>query len=144
MQVDVRTRAVSPFPGGERFLYPKCSAQGDILAGEWEPGTTGTPASSGCSTPRDAPGSPGAAARPYSTRAGRATGDRSSGSTSSTNRIERWRRDTGQVEPVADVEGIPLFVFMDVPWVGLDADDRPLVTADRSTRDIYSLDWEAP
>jgi hypothetical protein len=33
-QVDVRTRAVSPFPGAERFNYPKCSRAGDILASE--------------------------------------------------------------------------------------------------------------
>jgi len=28
--------------------------------------------------------------------------------------------------------------------MGLDADDNPMVTADRSTGAIYALEWEAP
>jgi dipeptidyl aminopeptidase/acylaminoacyl peptidase len=141
MQVDVRTRAVSPFPGGERFFYPKCSAQGDILAGEFAP-DSGPPIHWLFDSSRRAWRRLGPSSHVHSswTRDGRSI----VGLNLVAKRIERyWSRDTDRVEPVADVEGLPLFVFMDVPWVGLDADDRPLVTADRSTHDLYALDWEA-
>jgi hypothetical protein len=29
-------------------------------------------------------------------------------------------------------------------WMGLAADDSPLVMRDRGTRELYAFDWEAP
>lgn len=61
-----------------------------------------------------------------------------------TRRIERWSRATGRLEPVADVSDIPLLAWEVVPWMGLAPDGSPMVVRDRSTRDLYALDWEAP
>ena len=61
-----------------------------------------------------------------------------------TRRIERWSRATGRLEPIADVSDIPLLTWDIVPWMGLAPDDSPLVVRDRSTSDIYALDWDAP
>jgi len=49
-----------------------------------------------------------------------------------------------RLEVLASTREIPLVSWMYVPWMGLDADDMPFVTADRSTRALYALDWEAP
>jgi hypothetical protein len=59
-------------------------------------------------------------------------------------RIERWSRKTRQLETVAEVGDIPLGSWVHVPWMRLAADGSPLVVRDRSTRDLYALDWEAP
>jgi hypothetical protein len=61
-----------------------------------------------------------------------------------TRRIERWHVDSGRVEVVADVSGIPLVGVIGAWWMGLAADDSPLVLRDRSTRELYVLDWKAP
>jgi hypothetical protein len=61
-----------------------------------------------------------------------------------TRRIERWSRATGRLEPVADASDIPLLTWVVVPWMGLAPDGSPMVVRDRSTRDLYALDWEAP
>ena len=141
-RLDVRTRAVSVLPGTERLQYPKCSPRGDILAmekpaqgqtaptywaffvdrGRWErlgPLTIGYPNWS-----RD--------------------GESFTGLNRATRRIERWSRATGRLEPVADVSDIPLLTWVAGPWMGLAPDGSPLVVRDRSTRDLYALDWEAP
>jgi len=60
------------------------------------------------------------------------------------HRVERWSRATGRVEVVADVRNLPRLVWVGVPWMGLTADGSPLIVRDRSTRDLYALDWEAP
>lgn len=52
--------------------------------------------------------------------------------------------DAGRLENVADIGDEPLLNWIFNPWIGLDADDNPLVVFDRSTRDLYALDWEAP
>jgi hypothetical protein len=50
----------------------------------------------------------------------------------------------GRLETIADIGDTPLLTWVGAPWFGLDADDNPLVMFDRSTRDLYALDWEAP
>jgi hypothetical protein len=45
---------------------------------------------------------------------------------------------------VADVTDVPLLTWVHVLWMGLAPDGSPLVVCDRSTRDLYALDWEAP
>jgi Tol biopolymer transport system component len=141
LQVDADTHAVLPFPGGERFLYPKCSRQGDILATEPVRGSpdglawrfasqTSTWTRLGSSS----------LTYPTWTRDGRAI----VGLNVRTRRIERRHLDSGQVDVVADVSGIPVVGVMGAWWMGLAADDSPLILRDRSTREFYALDWEAP
>ncbi len=59
-------------------------------------------------------------------------------------RIERWSRRTGRLEVVADASDIPLASWANASWIGLAPDGSPLILRDRSTRDIYALEWEAP
>jgi hypothetical protein len=61
-----------------------------------------------------------------------------------TRRIERWSKATRRLETVAEVGDIPLVSWVHAPWMGLAPDGSPLVVRDRSTRDLYTLDWEAP
>jgi hypothetical protein len=49
-----------------------------------------------------------------------------------------------QLAVVADDLPFSLLGWLGNGWMGLDAEDRPLVTADRSTIGFYALDWEAP
>jgi dipeptidyl aminopeptidase/acylaminoacyl peptidase len=55
--------------------------------------------------------------------------------------IARWSPVTRQIEMKVDVTGLRL---LDQGWMGLAPDDSPLISRDRSTRDIYALEWEAP
>ena len=141
-RVDLRTREVSMLPGTERMLYPKCSARGDILAMEH-------PAEGGPRSPywarfvdRDTWECLGDLdlahpdwARDAQTLIGLNVRER---------RIERWSRKTRRLETVAEVGDIPLVSWVHVPWMGLAPDGAPLVVRDRSTRDLYALEWEAP
>ena len=122
LQVDADTHAVLPFPGGERFLYPKCSRQGDILATEPVRGSpdgvawrfesrTSTWTRLGSSS----------LTYPTWTRDGRAI----VGLNVRTRRIERRHLDSGRVEVVADVSGIPVVGVMSAWWMGLAPDDSP-------------------
>jgi hypothetical protein len=62
------------------------------------------------------------------------------------NRIQCYSFATRRFETLAEIGDNPLLAsgWLQVPWVGLDADDNPLVVFDRSTRDLYALDWETP
>jgi hypothetical protein len=60
------------------------------------------------------------------------------------NRVACYSLATRRVETLAEIGDNPLLTWVNVPWFGLDADDNPLVMFDRSTRDFYALDWEAP
>lgn len=44
---------------------------------------------------------------------------------------------------IADDLPFPLLGWLGNAWMGLDAEDRPLVTADRTTIGFYALDWQA-
>jgi WD40 repeat protein len=141
-RVDMKTRIVSLFPGSERMQYPKSSAGGDILALEMPP--------------------EGMVQIPYSVffvdrgqwerlgpiNLGYANWSRDgqsfTGLNPATHRIERWSRATGRVETVAELGDVPLLTWVVVPWMGLAPDGSPLVVRDRSTRDLYALDWDAP
>jgi hypothetical protein len=52
--------------------------------------------------------------------------------------------DDRRFETLAGTRDLALAVWMYTPWMGLDADGLPFVTADRSTHALYALDWEAP
>jgi hypothetical protein len=66
------------------------------------------------------------------------------GINTSTHRVERRPLDTGRIEVLADLAGIPLAPTMGAPWMGLAPDDSALVMRDRSTCEFYALDWETP
>jgi hypothetical protein len=38
----------------------------------------------------------------------------------------------------------PLLAWVGAAWMGLDANDHPLVVADRSSTALYAFDWEQP
>jgi hypothetical protein len=59
------------------------------------------------------------------------------------NRIDCYSFASRRSFTLADIGDNPLLSWVEFPWFGLDADDNPLVMFDRSTRDLYALDWEA-
>jgi Tol biopolymer transport system component len=141
-RLDLRTRAVSMLPGTERLQYPKCSPRGDILAMEKPVQGMAQPPYWAFFVDR------GRWERLGFLTIGHANWSRDGesfiGLNGVTRRIERWSRATRRLEPVADVGDIPLLTWVVVPWMGLAPDGSPLVVRDRSTRDLYALDWEAP
>jgi hypothetical protein len=60
------------------------------------------------------------------------------------SRIECFSMASRQLTVMADDLPFPLLSGLGNAWMGLDAEDRPLVTADRSTIGFYALDWDAP
>ena len=141
-RLDLRTRAVSVLPGTERMQYPKCSPRGDILA-------MGKPAEGMAEAPYwaffvDRGRWERLGFMPIGYPNWSPDGQSFTGLNGATRRIERWSRATGRLEPVADVSDIPLLTEAVGPWMGLAPDGSPLVVRDRSTRDLYALDWEAP
>jgi Tol biopolymer transport system component len=141
-RLDLRTRAVSVVPGSERMQYPKCSPRGDILAME-------KPAEGMAEAPYwaffvDRGRWERLGFMPIGFPNWSPDGQSFTGLNAVSRRIERWSRATGRLEPVADVSDIPLLTWVVVPWMGLAPDGSPMVVRDRSTRDVYALDWEAP
>jgi Tol biopolymer transport system component len=141
-RLDLATRAASLFPGTERMQYPKCSARGDVLAMEKPPqgqsdanywawfvdgGRWEHLGALRLAHPNWAP-----------------DGRSFTGLDRRARKIMRWSRDTGRLETVGDVSDVLLLTWVVVPWMGLAPDGSPLVVRDRSTRDLYALDWEAP
>jgi hypothetical protein len=139
-RLDLDTRKVTTLEGGEKLVFPKCGPQGQLLAtreggaglvsywperGAWEEVA-----------------SPFWTLYPTWTRDGRSLCGLEWGK----NRIECYSFVTRRIETLAEIGDNPLFAsgWLRVPWFGLDADDNPLVMVDRSTRDLYALDWETP
>ena len=138
LRFDPLTHRVEPVPGAARLLHPKCSPQGDVLAtSNDEQGARWKLRRSGTAEWRDV--GPSRGAYPNWTRDGRSICSLSLPS----RRIDCLRLDTGRVDPITDTSTVQLAVWVVVPWMGLDAQDRPLVTATttRSTN-LYALDWE--
>jgi Tol biopolymer transport system component len=52
--------------------------------------------------------------------------------------------ETGKTDRVFMLGAVVPMVWQSARWTGLDADDQPLVVADRSTTALYALEWEAP
>ena len=57
--------------------------------------------------------------------------------------VRRVRIDDGRVDVVASLRGLRRPSDLG-SWVGLAADDSPLVLRDVGTHEIYALDFEAP
>ena len=60
------------------------------------------------------------------------------------NRVECYSLARRRYETFAEIGDMSLLSWVDVPWMGLDLDDSPMVMRDVSTIDLYALDWEAP
>jgi hypothetical protein len=60
------------------------------------------------------------------------------------NRIERLTLATRKIDVLAELGDITFVGKAGIPWLGLAHDGSPVVTQDRSTRDLYAFDWEAP
>jgi Tol biopolymer transport system component len=141
-RLDLDTRKVSLLEGGEKLVFPKCGPQGQLLAlreggaglvsywperGAWEE-IVGFDQHQ--------------LLYPTWTRDGRSY----CGLAWEKSRIECYSFATRRFETLAEIGDNPLLAsgWLMVPWFGLDADDNPLVVFDRSTRDLYALDWETP
>jgi Tol biopolymer transport system component len=143
-EVDVETRRVTPFTGAERLQYPKCSVQGRILAMErptsaadsWEPLHVFRPERGAWETLGPV--------QPVGYATWTRDGEAFVGLNIDESRIERYSLAARRSEPIADLRRLRLVTDGVVPWMGLAADDSPLVTRDHSTGDLYALDWEAP
>ncbi len=140
-RLDLETRTVSPMEGAEQLLYPKCGPQGQVLASRLVVGGQ----SFMVYWPQHAAWEdlglgPRSLDYPTWTRDGQSF----CGLAREANRIECYSFASRRLETRAEIGDMPLLTWTFVPWMGLDADDSPMVMRDRSTRDIYSLDWEAP
>jgi Tol biopolymer transport system component len=143
-RLDLTTRAITPFDGARGLLYPKCGPQGQMLA--TRPAGVGDrsrPSALMLYTPERGAWEeigPFGLVYPTWTRDGRAfcSLDREA------NRVACYSFSTRRVETLAEIGDNPLLSWVNVPWFGLDADDSPLLMFDRSTRDVYALDWEMP
>jgi hypothetical protein len=145
-QVDVTTRTVVPLKGGEELIYPKCGPHGAILASRKTPDETGRERPSTFMLFRPERGTwedfgPERLGFPNWTRDGRLLCGLS---LPSADRIECYSFESGRWQTVAETGDLPLFNWTGFPWIGLDIDDNPLVVVDRSTRELFAIDWEAP
>lgn len=153
-RVDLTTRKVSLLEGGENLVFPKCGPQGQLLAvrGRGEGAVVGAPVVVSYWLERGAWQEEKVDVNkefdnkgfvyPTWTRDGRSI----CGLAWEENRIQCYSFATRRFETLAEIGDNPLLAsgWLMVPWFGLDADDNPLVVFDRSTRDLYALDWETP
>jgi dipeptidyl aminopeptidase/acylaminoacyl peptidase len=136
LRLDLRTKQVSPVPGTEKLEHPKCSRQGHLLADE--SGTDRT-----WVLWRGRKDWVHAYSRPLGyanwTRDGKAiigfTADHT---------VDRFDFASRRWTTLVDLSDTPLVAQWGPPWVGLAADDSPLFTRDRGTRDLYAFDFEEP
>jgi len=137
--VDPRAGGAKPLPGGEGLRWPKCSRQGDLLAHFVDAsGHHSKVRRRGQTSWEDLGGL--SLAYPSWTRDGRSFCGRQFPS----YRIECFSLDSRRLSTLGPRPPFQLLAWVGAAWMGLDAEDRPLVTADRSTIGLYALDWEAP
>ena len=141
-RVDVPSRRVSKWPGTDRLFFHKCSRQGAVLA--FDRPTQGQTIFTAKVAWDEKGGweSLGLFFLGYPTWS---TDGRSIiGMDGPSRKIVRFSLATRRFETVADLRDVRLAPTNGAQWMGLAADDSPLVLQDRSTSDIYALDWEAP
>jgi Tol biopolymer transport system component len=123
-------------PGAETLSLLACSRQGHVLADgpngpavrwagrrQWEKAPVGL-------------------VSPTWTRDGRSICGLEWGA-SSVSRVACYSFDRSRLEPLATID-LPLLAVTNMPAMFLDPDDDPVVVVDRSVRDIYALEWNAP
>jgi eukaryotic-like serine/threonine-protein kinase len=142
-RADVETGQVSKWPGSDRLTGQKCSRQGAVLAFE-RPAPGQSTATAWVA--RDASGAwenlgPLQIMYPNWSSDGRSVlglQDRP------TRRIVRFSLSTQRLDVVVDLSDFRLAPTQGTFWMALAPDGAPLVVRDRSTSDIFALDWEAP
>ncbi len=137
-KLDLRTKQISLLPGAGNLMQSICSRQGDVLAWQETPEPTYRILRHGRTEWEDVDSH--FLAYPNWTRDGEAIiGLKWEG-----QRVERLDLKTRQWTTVLDLAETPLVMSDYGSWMGLAADDSPVVLRDRGTRDLYALDWEAP
>jgi hypothetical protein len=141
LRFDPRTRQLAPISGAASMMYPKCSPQGDLLAVAFD--ETGRSSwklrRHGSNEWVDLGTFPHV--YPHFTRDGRSVCALSVLGL----RVECLSLETRRLSLLAETFPLELARWVVVPWMGLDADDRPFVTvASGRTETLYSLDWEGP
>ncbi len=138
-RVDVETRNVTLLEGAAGLMYPKCGPAGQILA--QRPGLSPTLTVYSPVRGAWADLGPQTIGFPSWTRDGRSI----CGLGADFLQIRCQSIASGRVEDLMDTGSAPMLVgTAGWPWMGLDADDNPIVILDRSTRDFYAIDWDAP
>jgi hypothetical protein len=142
LRYDPVTRRAEPLPGAEAYRWASCSARGDLLAKINEGGVVhffvrkaGDAAWGRLDVPQA-----GSVQYPTWRRDGRSF----CGLWAWDGTVKCYSIEDRRLETLASTRGLPLAAWVVVPWMGLDADGLPFVTADRSTRALYALDLEAP
>ena len=140
LRVDPKTRHVEQVPGTESLRWPKCSKQGDVVATSAETSGWRTRVLRNGSNVWEDLG-PFILGYPNWTRDGRSyCGE----DVVTSHRIQCFSLASRLLVTLAEVPPFPRRGWVGSAWMGLDAEDRPLVVADRSTTALYALDWEAP
>jgi hypothetical protein len=140
------TRAVEPLSGAEDFMYPRCSRKGDLLAAnigsERPPVMHWTLRRAGHVDWEDL-GPFADYVNPGWTRDARSVCLLGV----SRRSVDCLSLDTLQMVPVADTSSLGVTAWPDIaPWMGLDAEDRPMVTAasGAGTTGLVALELETP
>jgi hypothetical protein len=134
--LDLRSRAISSLPGSDGMMGPKCAPNGSVLAAkEWSQGYY-------LYRPQDGRwASLGVASDlwyPTFTRDGSAV----VGLSLDERAIFRFTLADRRVEKVADLGAVEPTAPWMAAWMGLDAEDRPLVLRNTGVSDLYVLDWD--
>jgi len=137
-KLDLRTKQISLLPGAGNLMQSICSRQGDVLAWQETPEPTYRILRHGRSEWEDVGFH--SLAYPNWTRDGEAI----IGLNWEGQRVERLDLKTRRGTTVVDLAETSLVMSDYGSWMGLAADDSPVVLRDRGTRDLYALDWEAP
>lgn len=137
LRYDPVARSVEPVPGAEALMNPKCSPRGDVLAnggGHWMLRHRGSDEWRDLGSYTHS--------NPTWTRDGRSV----CALALRADRIECMDIDEGRMRTLADTSALQLVAWVIYPWMGLDAEDRPLVTVTASSQapTICALDWDAP
>ena len=137
-KLDLRTKQVSLLPGAGNLMQAICSRQGHVLSWQQEPKPTYRILRHGRTEWEDVGFH--FLSYPNWTRDGEAIiGLKWEGL-----RVERFDLKNGRWTTVVDLAQTPLVMSDYGSWMGLAADDSPVVLRDRGSRDLYALDWEAP
>jgi Tol biopolymer transport system component len=142
LRFDPGTRRVERLPGAESYRGPKCSPDGSLLAVDFERGQSRFVLRRAGMTSWENVDIPAAELLQYPSW--RRDGRSFCGLSSRDGAVKCYSLADRRLETLASTQGLPLAVWVSVSWMGLDADGLPFVTADRSTRALYSLDLEAP
>jgi Tol biopolymer transport system component len=137
-KLDLRTKQISLLPGAGNLMQSICSRQGDVLAWQETPKPTYRILRHGRTEWEDVDSH--SLAYPNWTRDGEAIiGLKLEG-----QRVERFDLKTPQWTTVVNLAETPLVMSDYGSWMGLSADDSPVIMRERGTRDLYALDWETP